>query len=234
MHQRSAALLDGLVDFGLLGGVQVVEREDVCFGTDEEERLSDEKRVDAAEERELLVDGVVALSAEIDEEENGGLEVGQRGDGLHLDDVSLLDGMVENPGRVDHLPANVLVVHVAQKQRLRRERVGLDVHVRSRYFVHKTRFAHIGKPTQNQGAVGGVDRGQTVHVLSNFLQVAQRRVQLLHHGAHTTQGGVLQLLAAVERFGVFEQTNVVLTNLGYYILCCVDLTQSQFVVVAVV
>ena len=234
VHERGAALLDGLIDLGLLVGGKVGEGEDVGLGADEEERLADEERVDAAEERELLVDGVVALAAEVDEEENGGLEVGQRGDALHLDGVALLDGVVQDAGRVDHLPPDVLVVHVAQEERLRRERVGLHVHVRARHFVHEARFTHVREPAQNQRAVRWVDRGQTVHVLADFFQVAQRRVQLLHHRAHTTQSRVLQLLAAVERLRVLQQTHVVLTDLGHHILSSVDLTQSQFVVVAVV
>ena len=234
MHERGAALLDGLVDFGLLGGGEVGEGEDVGLGADEEERLADEERVNAAEERELLVERVVALPAEVDEEENGGLEVRQRGDALHFDGVALLDGVVEDARRVDHLPADVLVVHVAQEQRFRRERVRLHVHVRARHFVHEARLAHVREPAQNQRAVRWVDRRQTVHVLAHFFEVAQRRVQLLHHRAHATQSRVLQLLAAVQRLRVLEQTNVVLTDLGHHILGSVDLTQSQFVMVAVV
>ncbi len=41
----------------------------------------------------------------------------QGGDGLHLDGVALLQGMVKDSGRVDDLPAQILVVGVADVQR---------------------------------------------------------------------------------------------------------------------
>ena len=51
---------------------------------------------------------------------------------LHLDRVALLERAVEDPGRVDDLPAQVAVVAVPDKERLRRERVRLDVDVGAR------------------------------------------------------------------------------------------------------
>lgn len=45
---------------------------------------------------------------------------------------------------------------------------------------------------------------------------------------------MLQLLATVERVTVLQQTDVVLTDLRHHVLCSVDLTQRQLVVVAVV
>ncbi len=53
---------------------------------------------------------------------------------LHLNGVALLQRAVEQAGRVNDLPAQVAVVHVPHKQRLRRERVWLHVHVRARYL----------------------------------------------------------------------------------------------------
>ena len=71
-------------------------------------------------------------------------------------------------------------------------------------------------------------------MLANLLQVAERRIQLLHHRAHTTQRSVLQLLAAVQRVSVLQQTDIVLADLRHHVLRRVDLTESQLVVVTVI
>ena len=75
--------------------------------------------------------------------------MGEGGDGLHLDRVHLLERVVEDTGRVDDLPSEVLVVHVSDEQRLGRERVlkrtkqiGSDVSGRER--VARTRASEIG------------------------------------------------------------------------------------------
>ena len=71
-------------------------------------------------------------------------------------------------------------------------------------------------------------------MLSHLLQVAERGVELLHNGTHTTQCRVLQLLASVEGVTILQQTDIVLTDLGDNVLGGVDLTQGQFVVISVV
>ena len=57
---------------------------------------------------------------------------------LHLDGVALLQRPVQQAGRVDDLPAQVLVVHVAHEERLGGERVGLHVHIRARHLCAAT------------------------------------------------------------------------------------------------
>lgn len=44
--------------------------------------------------------------------------MGEGGDGLHLDGVHLLEGVVQDTGCVDDLPSEVLVVHVSDEERL--------------------------------------------------------------------------------------------------------------------
>ena len=186
MHESGLRLLHGVSDERLVMCVESVEGENVALGADEEERLSLEERSNGAEECDLLVDGVVALAAGVDEEEDGGLEMRQRSDRLHLDGVAVLDRVVQNARRVDDLPANVRVVHVTEEERFRGERVRLHVHVRSGHCVHEARLPHVRKPAQDQGAISRVDGRKTVHVLAHLLQVAERGVQLLQDGAHAT------------------------------------------------
>jgi len=57
--------------------------------------------------------------------------MGERRNGLHLDRVALLQWVVQNSGGVNHLPAQVAVVHVSHIQRLGGERIGLDVDIGS-------------------------------------------------------------------------------------------------------
>lgn len=108
----------------------------------------------------LLRKCVPALLGQVGEVQHGRLEMREGGDGLHLDRVSLLETVVQNTGRVDHLkrdcgewnaklclrfrstarthlPAQVAVVHVTNKQRLRCECVRLNIDVRSRDLKQK-------------------------------------------------------------------------------------------------
>lgn len=51
----------------------------------------------------LLLDGVTALLRDVDEVKHAALEVGQGRNGLHLDGVALLQGVVQDTGGVHHL-----------------------------------------------------------------------------------------------------------------------------------
>lgn len=57
--------------------------------------------------------------------------------GLHFDRVTLFQRMIENAGRIDHLPAQIFVIGMTNQQRLCRERVRLNVDVGSSHFVQK-------------------------------------------------------------------------------------------------
>lgn len=63
--------------------------------------------------------------------------MGQSSDSLHFDSVSLVKSVVENTRGIDDLPTRVLVVCVTHKQVLRRESVGLHVHLCICYIVNK-------------------------------------------------------------------------------------------------
>ena len=110
----------------------------------------------------------------------------QRGDGLHLDGVPVLQGVVQDAWRVHHLPAQVAVVHVADKERLGGEGVGLDLHVRPGHLVHEAGLPHVGKAADQEGARVGVDGGQTgemlPHLGGHMYMCVYTGVIKAHHG----------------------------------------------------
>ncbi len=53
----------------------------------------------------------------------------QRGDTLHLDGVHIVERMIQNARRINHLPSDITIVHVTDMQRFGRESVRLHFHV---------------------------------------------------------------------------------------------------------
>jgi hypothetical protein len=69
----------------------------VCFVGNHHDLLVGEERANGLEELQLIVEGVSTLLRDIQEIQHTALEMGQRGDGLHLDCVSLFQRTVKNP-----------------------------------------------------------------------------------------------------------------------------------------
>lgn len=67
--------------------------------------LVGEQGPDAAEECQLLLQRVTTLLRHIHDVQNSGSQVSQSCDGLHLDGVSLLQGVVQDARSVHHLDA---------------------------------------------------------------------------------------------------------------------------------
>lgn len=158
----------------------------------------------------------------------------KRGDGLHLDRVHLLERVVEHSRRVDDLPPEVLVVHVADEERLGREGVGLDVDVGAGDLVDERRLADVGVAADEERAGGRVDLRETRHVLSDLLEVCQGVLLALHDRRHAAERRLLQLLAAVQRVTELDQAAVVLADLNDEVARSVQLAESELVVVLVV
>ena len=93
--------------------IEVLEPGEVNLGEHYEVGFVGEERLDVLEKRDLLGDGLAAGLRNVDEEKHAGLQMGQRGDGLHLDGVALFQRVVQNARRVDHLPSHVVVVGVS-------------------------------------------------------------------------------------------------------------------------
>ena len=160
--------------------------------------------------------------------------MGQSSDSLHLDGVPVLQGVVQDPWRVHHLPAKVAVVQVTHKQRLGGEGVRLDFDVCPRDLVHEAGLPDVWEPAHEDGAGVGIDGGEPGEVLPHLLKVLEALVLPLHDGAHPTQRRSLQLLAAVERVAELHETYVVPSHAVDEVFGRVDLPQRQLVVVLVV
>mmetsp|Transcript_5471 Transcript_5471/g.9261 ORF Transcript_5471/g.9261 Transcript_5471/m.9261 type:complete len:659 (+) Transcript_5471:197-2173(+) len=209
-----------------LGQVDLGEHDDQGFGQEE--------GLDVLEQRNLLIDGVAAGLRDVEQEEHAGVEVSQSGDGLHFDGVPLIEGVVEDAGSVNDLPSGVLVVGVAHEETLGGEGVGLHVHVGIGHVVDEAGLADVRVAGEDEGALVGVDGGEARHVLSDLLEVAEGGLELLDERAHPSEGGPLELLAAVERVSVLEEPDVVGGHVVHNILGLVDVSKGQFVVISIV
>ena len=125
-----ALRVDDHVDHRTTLGSQVVQPRKIGLVEDQHRRLVREEPLGRMEELALCLDGVSALLRKIDEVENAN-QVCERRDTLHLNVVHLLQGVVEDTRRIDHLPPHVTVVEVLHEERLGRERIRLDVDVRA-------------------------------------------------------------------------------------------------------
>ena len=160
--------------------------------------------------------------------------------------------MVEQPGRVNDLPAQILVVRVSDKERLGGEGVWLDLDVGARDRVDERRLADIGEARDDERACVGVDGREAGQMLTHLFEICQCAGLTTHDGAHTTQCRPLQLLAPVQRVSKLHQPHKVLRhtvnmgelNMGESWQCGsvlvdemarrVDLAQCELVVVLVV
>lgn len=95
----------------------------------------------------------------------------QRRNTLHLDRIHLLQRVVQNAGRIDHLPPQVLVIEMADEERLGGERVRLNVDIGPGDFVDERRFADVRVAADEERAGVGVDGGQTGDVLPDLFKV---------------------------------------------------------------
>lgn len=182
----------------------------------------------------LGLDGEAALLREVHKVHHARAQVGEGRDGLHLDRVHLLERVVEHSRRVDDLPAQVLVVHVPNEERLGREGVRLHVDVGARHLVDERRLAHVRVAADEERARRRVDRRQTRHVLADLLEVRQRVLLPLHDGRHATERRLLELLAPVQGVAELDEAAVVLADLDNQVARRIDLTERELVVVLVV
>lgn len=183
---------------------------------------------------DLRLDGEAALLRQVHEVHDARAQVGEGRDGLHLDRVHLLERVVEHSRRVDDLPAKVLVVHVADEERLGREGVRLDVDVGARHLVDERRLADVRVAADEERARGRVDRRQARHVLAHLLEVGERVLLALHDGRHAAERRLLELLAPVQRVAELDEAAVVLADLDDEVARRVELAERELVVVLVV
>ena len=117
--------------------------------------------------------------------------------------------MVQDSGGINDLPTQVLVVRVTHVQRLGRESVGLDLNIGTGDLVDETRFANIGKATDEQSSGIGINGWETTQMLPNLFEIGQALTLPLHDGGHPTQGSAFKLLASIERVSILKKTYIV-------------------------
>lgn len=232
-HLDLAGLCDGFEE-GEAGRLEVFRTGHIDLVDDEEDDLVGEEGLDGVEELDLGLDGVAALFREVDEVEDGGAEMGNGRDGLHLDRVHLFEGVVEDAGGVDGLEAQVLVVKVADVERFGGEGVRLDVDVGPGDGLQEGGLADVGVSADEEGAGVGVDGGETAKMLPDLLEVLEGALETAGDGGHAAEGGALELLALEERLSVLDETDIVTGDLLDQVLGGRELAEGDPEVVRVV
>lgn len=75
--------------------------------------------------------------------------------------------------KTSHLPPDILVVHVPNKQRLCCEGIRLHVDIGSGHFVDEAGFARVGEAGEDECSCAGIDGGKPGKMLSDLLEVSQ-------------------------------------------------------------
>lgn len=91
-------------------------------------------------------------------------------------------GSMKERGKVTQ---RILVISVTNVEGLSGESVWLYINIGTCDLVHETRFAHVGVPTDDDGASGGIDARKACQMLADLLQVCQTGCQLSDNCAHT-------------------------------------------------
>jgi hypothetical protein len=87
--QRHTVVSEKSLQLSLILSSEFLESDKIDFGHDNHQRLVLEQRLDIVEEGDLLGDGLTTGFRNINEEKNGGSQMGQSSDSLHFDGVSL-------------------------------------------------------------------------------------------------------------------------------------------------
>jgi hypothetical protein len=107
---------DHTLDEYTLISAQILRTAGIDLVHGDNQRLVGEERHDRVEELTLLLDTVTALLADIEEINDGASQMSHGSDGLHFNCVSVLQGMIQDTGGIDHLPAEIFVVSVSNKK----------------------------------------------------------------------------------------------------------------------
>lgn len=230
----NSRLEDDFIDERLVLRRQVFVTCDIDLVEDDNDGLVSEQGLNRLEQLALRFNRVTALFGKIHKVETGSSQVGERGNRLHFNDVHVLDIVIQNTGGIDNLPSKVLVIGVSDVQGLGGERVRRSLDIGTGDLVHERTLADVGETTDDQRSGVGIDRGQTVQVLSNLFQKFQGVLLSLQDGRHSTKGGSLELFGSVQTVGELEQSKVVLGDLVDQVSGLVQLTKSDLPVFLVV
>ena len=104
LHEGGLSI-DEALDHGLLVGIERLPGLGINLVDNDDELLVGKERFDGLEQADLLLEGVAALLGDVDKVQDGAGQMRQGRDGLHFDGVALLEGVIEDAGRVDDLPS---------------------------------------------------------------------------------------------------------------------------------
>ena len=135
MNKVGIGLFGKVFDLCSLLGTQFRELLQVALGEHNHERLGLEQGFDRLEQRNLLIDSVATCLGDIEQEEDGCIEMSKGRDCLHFNRIALVKGMVQHTWGVNHLPTRVLVISVTHEQVLSCEGVGLNINISIRNVV---------------------------------------------------------------------------------------------------
>jgi len=88
---------------------------EINLGQNNYKRFGLEKRLNVVEQTDLLWDCVATGFRYVEEEQDTGIQVSQRGNGLHFDSVSLIKWMIQDARCIDNLPFGILVIRVTHE-----------------------------------------------------------------------------------------------------------------------
>jgi len=130
--------------------------------------------------------------------------MGQGSDTAHFNDVAVLKGPIQNPGGINDLVPEILVISMTNKEGFGGESIRLDVNISSGDLVHKRTLANIRVTTNQDSTSVRIDGRKPSHVLPDLLEISQTRSDSLQNSAHTTKSSNLKTLAAVQRITILE------------------------------
>lgn len=193
-------------------GVQIFWSHHINLVDDNEDELVGEKWLDGLEQGHLGSNSVATLLGKIHEVEDGGSQVSDSSDGLHLNGVHLLKRVIENTWGIDGLEAEVLVIEVADEQGLGGESVWLNIDIGSGDTSQERGLSDVWITADQEGSGVWVYRWETSQMLADLIQVQERILKTLADGGHASKGGALELLALEERLRILEQAYVISGN----------------------
>ena len=100
--------------------------------------------------------------------------MGECGDGLHFDRVSLIQRMIQNTGRINNLPTRIFIIRMTHEQALRRKSIGLHINIGISHIINQTRFTNIRIARQKERPRIRIDARQPAQMLPHLLQITKR------------------------------------------------------------
>lgn len=152
---------------------EVLGAHSVDFVDDEEDKFIGEKRLDRVVQLYLSFNGISTLFRQVDKVKDRRTEMRNGSDGLHLDSVHFLERVIEDPGGVDGLEAEVLVVKVSDVEGFRCECVGLDIDVCTGDGFEEGGFADVGVAADDEGPGVWVNAWEATEMLTDLLEVGE-------------------------------------------------------------